>query len=282
MEEYPKLSDITQDETHGIIADLSLAIKNNESDESIKSCIMPQTNFDYEKSNNVANIKVLKDQIPAINIQNSTKSLLAANLRLDCRFKAFDQSVFRIYSDRPRDETYDLYHYMRIRQTQVYCGNSPQFKNIYIMSTVDSEANLIVFVPQKSGQITQDTMHDNIKNGLKSWTEQKNYAPGEAAIWIPQFKIGQDYSSYPSIQNFKVGEEQYVQEYLQKSAIELYAPPISQGNLQIEVDPTKDIVIQDREFFVAVTSTLLENSGIDLPLCVTKVTLDDWKKVNKA
>jgi hypothetical protein len=75
------------------------------------------------------------------------------------------------------------------------------------MSTVDSEANLIVFVPQKSGQITQDTMHDNIKNGLKSWTEQKNYAPGEAAIWIPQFKIGQDYSSYPSIQNFKVGEE---------------------------------------------------------------------------
>jgi hypothetical protein len=47
------------------------------------------------------------------------------------------------------------------------------------------------------------------------------------------------------------------------------------------VDPTKDIVIQEREFFVAVTITKLEDSGIDLPLCVTRVTLNDWKKVNK-
>lgn len=126
-------------------------------------------------------------------------------------------------------------------------------------------------------------MHENIKNGLKNFTEQKNYGLGEAAIWIPQFKIGSGmaYQSDPSLQNFKVSEKAFVQDYLQKSAIELYAPPISQGNLQIEVDPSKDIIIQDKEFFVAVTSTLLENSGIELPLCVTKVTLNDWKKVIK-
>jgi hypothetical protein len=39
-------------------------------------------------------------------------------------------------------------------------------------------------------------MHDNVKNGLKSWTEQKNYAPGDIAVWVPQFKFGgsKDYS----------------------------------------------------------------------------------------
>lgn len=88
-------------------------------------------------------------------------------------------------------------------------------------------------------------------------------------------------SKDPQIQNYKVGEKTYLQDYMQQSSIELYAPPISQGNLQIEVDPTKDIVIQEREFFVAVTSTQLENSGIDFPLCVTRVGLQDWKKVNK-
>lgn len=195
MEEYPKLSDIAQEESQlsllsCIIADLSLAIKNNESEDTIKSCIMPTTIFEYEKSKNVQNIKQLKDKSVPITLLESTKSLLAASLHLDCRFKAFDQSVFRIYSDRPRDESYDLYHYMRIRQTQVYSGNSPQFKNIYILSTVGSEANLVVFIPQKPGQITLETMHENIKNGLKGWSEQKNYAPGEAAVWIPQFKIG--------------------------------------------------------------------------------------------
>ena len=104
-------------------------------------------------------------------MSDTTKSILASSLKLECRFKAFDQSVFRIYSDRPRDESYDLYHYMRIRQTQVYSGHSPQFKNIYILSTVDNDANMIVFVPNKPGQITLDTMHDNVKNGLKSWVE---------------------------------------------------------------------------------------------------------------
>jgi hypothetical protein len=104
---------------------------------------------------------------------------------------------------------------MRIRQTQVYSGHSPQFKNIYILSTVDSEANLIVFVPQKPGQITLDTMHENIKNGLKCFTEQKSFAPGEAAIWIPQFKVGStNYLQDPSVQNFKVGSQAYVQDYL--------------------------------------------------------------------
>ena len=104
---------------------MSQAIKNNESEENVKSCIMPATDFEYEKSNDVAKIKALKDLSPSLNVSDTTKSILASSLKLECRFKAFDQSVFRIYSDRPRDESYDLYHYMRIRQTQVYSGHSP-------------------------------------------------------------------------------------------------------------------------------------------------------------
>jgi hypothetical protein len=40
--------------------------------------------------------------------------------------------------------------------------------------------------------------------------------------------------------------------------------------------------VQEKEFFVAITSTQLENSGIDLPLCVTRVGINNWKKVIKA
>jgi len=61
-------------------------------------------------------------------------------------------------------------------------------------------------------------------------------------------------------------------------AIELYAPPMSESNLLFEIDAT-DIVIKEEEFFVGITLNQLENSGIDLPLCVTKVTPEFWRRV---
>ena len=64
MEEYPKLSQVTQEENVGVIADLAEAIQKNESEEPIKSCILPCTNFEYEKSKNVGNLKILKETPP--------------------------------------------------------------------------------------------------------------------------------------------------------------------------------------------------------------------------
>jgi hypothetical protein len=151
IEDFPKLSDIVQEETHGIVADLSIAIKANESEDKMQSCILPRTTFEYEKSNLVSKLNTVKGLNPPIALQNSTKSLLVSKTLLECRFKAFDQSVFKIYSDKPRDESYELYHFMRIRQTQVYCGMSPQFKHIYILNTLENDANLIIFVPMKPG-----------------------------------------------------------------------------------------------------------------------------------
>lgn len=102
---------------------MSQAIQINETAEGkTQSCILPRTTFEYEKSKTVKNIKALKDTIPPVKIDDSTSSLLVSKTVLECRFKAYDQSVFRIYSDKPRDESYDLYHYMRIRHTQVYSG----------------------------------------------------------------------------------------------------------------------------------------------------------------
>jgi hypothetical protein len=45
------------------------------------------------------------------------------------------------------------------------------------------------------------------------------------------------------------------------------------------VDAKKDIVIKEKEFFVAVTLGQLESANIDYPLCVAKITASDWKKV---
>lgn len=125
---------------------------------------------------------------------------------------------------------------------------------------MEGDMNLIVLIPQKKGQITLDTMHENVKNGLKALQEHKRYEPNEqVGFWIPQFKVGQMSqgptlaNSDAQITNFKVSENTYVHDYIQQSAIELYVPPVSEGNLTFEVDEAKDIVINEEEFFVAVT-----------------------------
>ena len=74
---------------------------------------------------------------------------------------------------------------MRIRESQVFAGSSPQFKNIYILTSVENDVNLIIFLPKQAGQINEDTMHDNIKNGLKALVEEKRYEAGEVKVWLP-------------------------------------------------------------------------------------------------
>jgi len=53
-------------------------------------------------------------------------------------------------------------------------------------------------------------------------------------------------------------------------------PPLSDAHLIVE--PTRDdIIIQDQEFYVAITLSQLERSGIQMPLLVAKVTDSDWR-----
>ena len=52
-------------------------------------------------------------------------------------------------------------------------------------------------------------MHDNIKNAINSFTQEKSYKAGEKQIWIPQFKIGDknsqsDMRSEEPIKNYKL------------------------------------------------------------------------------
>jgi hypothetical protein len=56
---------------------------------------------------------------------------------------------------------------------------------VYILTTLESDANLIICIPKTEGQITLDTLHDNIKNGIKSFKEEKCYMPDEVSVWLP-------------------------------------------------------------------------------------------------
>jgi hypothetical protein len=52
-------------------------------------------------------------------------------------------------------------------------------------------------------------MHDNIKNAINSFTQEKSYSSGEKQIWLPQFKIGDktsqsDMKSEEPIKNYKL------------------------------------------------------------------------------
>ena len=80
------------------------------------------------------------------------------------------------------------------------------------------------------------------------------------------------FNNEAEIMNFKTNENEYVKDYVYQSALELYASPISDGNIIFEVNKETDIVVQEEEIFVAVTLTQYEKCGIDIPLCVTKIT----------
>ena len=45
-----------------------------------------------------------------------------------------------------------------------------------------------------------------------------------------------------------------MQEYVNQSVIEVYSAPASKANLKVEFNETKDIAIEDNEFFIALTS----------------------------
>ena len=59
--------------------------------------------------------------------------------------------------------------------------------------------------------------------------------------------------------------------------IEMYAPPLNPANLQVSLNQATDMLIDDPEFFVALTHQQLELTGVHLPLVVAKVTRANWK-----
>jgi hypothetical protein len=60
--------------------------------------------------------------------------------------------------------------------------------------------------------------------------------------------------------------------------IEAYAPPRNKASLKVEPDPAKDIIVDDEEFYIAVTQQQqLDANGIQLPVVVAKVTRANWK-----
>jgi hypothetical protein len=104
--------------------------------------------------------------------EDKIKSILTSQVTLDSRFKAIDQTTYKM-------PTGTSYSFLRIRQSSIYLGSSPQFSKIYILTSLEGEMNLIVLIPQKKGQITLDTMHENVKNGLKALQEHKRYESNE-------------------------------------------------------------------------------------------------------
>lgn len=54
-------------------------------------------------------------------------------------------------------------------------------------------------------------------------------------------------------------------------------PPLSDAHVNV-VPSHDDIIIQDEEFYVAITLSQLESSGIQMPLVVAKVNESNWKR----
>ena len=77
------------------------------------------------------------------------------------------------------------------------------------------------------------------------------------------------------IKNYRVtsGEDPtYVLKYYEQAAIQMYAQPIADGNLNYSVG--NDPIVQEKEFFIAVTHKVLDAAKLDMPLIVARVDLD--------
>ena len=145
------------------------------------SCVLQGTTAEFERSSQLAKIKAIRGLSPnkdiEVKLSDKSSSLLASKLNFDCRFKAIDQSTLAIDSVE--------YDFMRVRESIIYSGSSAQFKDIIIINSIENDVNFVILIPKTRGQITLNTMHENVANGLKTFKESNCYQPGEKSVWMP-------------------------------------------------------------------------------------------------
>mmetsp|Transcript_13132 Transcript_13132/g.20404 ORF Transcript_13132/g.20404 Transcript_13132/m.20404 type:complete len:115 (+) Transcript_13132:2596-2940(+) len=112
-----------------------------------------------------------------IKLSDTLTSFLVSKVLVDARFGALDQGVHQSFGID--------FQFLRVRNSQVFRGHSPQFKDIIIINSSENDLNLIFFTPATKGQITLDTMHENVKNSLRSFEEDHRYDAGDINVWLP-------------------------------------------------------------------------------------------------
>lgn len=109
-----------QDVKQGFIAEISAAVRRNESKEVTEtgeanrpSCVLQGTTAEFERSSQLAKIKAIRGLSPnkdiEVKLSDKSSSLLASKLNFDCRFKAIDQTSLAVGGTS--------YDYMRVRES---------------------------------------------------------------------------------------------------------------------------------------------------------------------
>lgn len=143
------LSDVKQEESHGLIADISNAIRKNEYDDQGQpkqnkvSCILQRSTFEFEKSDKLQKIKAIRGLTPnkdlKIELSDTLKALLVTKTTIDARFKSMHSSIV-IKNDKQ-------FKFIRIKNAEIFEGKSPQFRKIYIIQTLEDNTSFIIFLP---------------------------------------------------------------------------------------------------------------------------------------
>ena len=91
----------------------------------------------------MSKIKAIRGLTPnkdlKIQLSDSLKALLVSKSSIDARFRAMDAQALKVGSTD--------YNFLRIRNQEIYEGRSPQFRKIYIITTIEQGASLILFLP---------------------------------------------------------------------------------------------------------------------------------------
>lgn len=96
----------------------------------------------------MSKIKAIRGLTPnkdlKIQLSDSLMALLVSKTSCDCRFKAMDNSSLTVDKSN--------YKFVRIRNSEIFEGKSPQFRKIYMINTIEQGTSLIIFLPLKSEQ----------------------------------------------------------------------------------------------------------------------------------
>jgi hypothetical protein len=63
--------------------------------------------------------------------------------------------------------------------------------------------------------------------------------------------------------------------------LELFAPPPTEASLRVSPDPTKDYIVREDLFWLAVTHSAIEDI-LETPLIVAQISQSDWKRQQPA
>jgi hypothetical protein len=191
----------------------------------------------------------------------------------ESRFGSLDQSTHRVGGAG--------FQYLRIKRNPISLSHSDHFERIIVVPNSEESMNLVILIPKADtpkfeGGMMLQAIRSTLA-GIQGADDEGSHQTFKQ-LWLPQFKV-QTESPEPALSNFQVAPNAFLHTVVNQFALELYGPPLSEGVLRVDFDPSapQDMIVE-RDFYVAVTHTAIEDT-LEVPLACAFVSSEHhWRR----